>query len=473
MKIYKILALILFTTLLSCQKFVDVKKNSNQKLISTAKDCQLLLDNYTMMNADYPVDGEISADDYYTSASSYTQDAVPVITTEERLLYSWQPMAIRAKADANWMNPYRIVNTANLVLENLEIIKGEDPALMNTLKGSALFYRAYALWFVAQLYAKPYTAATAAQDPGVPVRLTSDLNEVSSQGTVQGTYDSIISDLKTALELLPAMPSITSRPGKAAAYAMLARTYLSMEDYPNALINADASIKIKRDLLDYNNIAEVNIYGFFSSFQRYNKEVLFQSVTVLNGILTPGIGFTSTAKIDPGLAASYANDDIRKAIFVKPNSGDHAGSFRFGGNYEPTFGTSVLFNGLAVDEMYLTRAECYARTGNVTAAVEDLNDLLVTRWKTGTYTNVSDQITADAALTKILEERRKELLMRGLRWTDLRRLNKDGARKKDLSRSLTINGVTTTFTLPANDPRYVLLIPQNVINNSTMAQNPR
>ncbi|WP_342328707.1 RagB/SusD family nutrient uptake outer membrane protein [Pedobacter sp. FW305-3-2-15-E-R2A2] len=475
MRTFKIISpiFLLCLLLLSCQKYVDIQKSSNQTFLNTANDCQLLLDNYTVMNSDYPTDLEISADDYYTSAASYLAEAQPVITSEEQALYSWQSSAIRAKANANWLKPYLITSNANLVLEALAKIKEgtEDPVKLNTLRGSALFYRAYTLWFVAQMYAKPYSAATAAQDPGVPIRLTSDINEKSSRGTVQDTYNQIISDLSEAVNLLPPTSSIATRPNKAAAYAMLARTYLSMEDYPKALINANAAIQIKGELLNYNSGA-VNIYAFFSPFQRYNKEVIFHSISALTGILTPGIGFTSTAKIDLALAASYNANDIRKIIFVKPNSGAHAGSFRFGANYEPTFGTSVLFNGLAVDELYITRAECYARAGDKDNAMADLNKLLVNRWVTGTYTDQT-AATADEALTKVLEERRKELLMRGLRWTDLRRLNKDNARKKDLSRSITKNGVTTTFTLPANDPRYVLLIPQNVIDNSSIAQNPR
>ena len=69
-----------------------------------------------------------------------------------------------------------------------------------------------------------------------------------------------------------------------------------------------------------------------------------------------------------------------------------------------------------------------------------------------------------------LIERRKELLYRGLRWTDLRRLNKETGRQTLLQR--TIAG--QSYSLPASDPRYTLLIPDNVISfNPGMHQNPR
>ena len=116
--------------------------------------------------------------------------------------------------------------------------------------------------------------------------------------------------------------------------------------------------------------------------------------------------------------------------------------------------------------------------------MKDLNDLLRTRWKvvldangnqtaTSTYVDYT-AANADDALSKILTERRKELVMRAQRWTDLRRLNKDPKYKKDLIRKTIVNGAEQTIgTLPANDSRYVLLIPDPVINNSGIAQNSR
>ena len=99
----------------------------------------------------------------------------------------------------------------------------------------------------------------------------------------------------------------------------------------------------------------------------------------------------------------------------------------------------------------------------------DLNSLLVKRWANGTFTPYTAVDAADA-LNQILTERRKELLYRGLRWTDLRRLNKSPATAITLTR--TVNG--QIYTLPPNDPRYLYAIPDNVMtsNSSGMKQNP-
>ena len=454
MKIFSILLICM--GLVSCQKYVDIKKSGSQSFLETANDCQLLLDNYDLFNTDYPYDGELSADDYYLDDEGYNLDRV---TIEDRSLYTWLPNAIRASPD-QWVKPYNKIYHTNLVLETLAKLSGTE---INNLKGSALFLRAYALWNLAQLYIKPYSTATA-QEPGLPIHLKSDINDVPGRGTVKETYDRIVADLKEAVTLLNTTSTISSRPNKAAAYAMLARVYLSMEDYPNALSSANEALQLQHELLDYNTIST----GTLTPFVRFNKEVIFQSIKGRADILDPGYGEGNSAIIVPELISEYAADDLRKVIFFKENISNEdyttpLGTYRFTGNYEPSVSSSQ-FNGLAVDELYLVRAECYARGNNASAAMADINTLLRSRWADGTYTDMT-AADATAALETVLTERRKELVMRGQRWTDLRRLNKD----QNLTR--TVNG--TTYTLPPADSRYTLLIPQEVITNSKLSQNQR
>ena len=97
----------------------------------------------------------------------------------------------------------------------------------------------------------------------------------------------------------------------------------------------------------------------------------------------------------------------------------------------------------------------------------DLNNLLFQRWKTGTFVPRSASSSSDA-LNQVLTERRKELIFRGTRWSDLRRLNKEGY---NITLQRTIQG--QTFTLAPNSPLYVLPIPPDVIAQTGIAQNPR
>lgn len=454
---------LLYVLASSCQKYVDIKKSGSQSFVETANDCQLLLDNYELFNTNYPLDGEISADDYYLNDQRFNSD---LVTPEDRALYTWQPTAIRATA-RQWVAAYNKIYHCNLVLEALAKLEGTtQPSVLNNLKGSALFLRAYALWSLAQVYASPYSAS-ANQDPGLPIHLQSDINDVPGRSTVQQTYESMLKDLNEAAALLNNTSSIASRPNKAAAYAMLARVYLSMSNYPLALTSADSALTLKSDLIDFNSLNA----GSYNPFRRFNQEVIFHSIIdKQNSVLEVGYGDEDNAIINPAIINAYQPHDLRKQLLVKENLDVPvpSGTYRFIGNYEGAVASAALFNGLAVDELYLIRAEAYARAGQTGKAIEDVDKLLITRWETGTYTGMT-ATTADDALGKILLERRKELLMRGLRWTDLRRLNQEVRFTQTLTR--TVAGAV--YTLPPKDNRYTLLIPQEVITNSALQQNRR
>jgi hypothetical protein len=117
--------------------------------------------------------------------------------------------------------------------------------------------------------------------------------------------------------------------------------------------------------------------------------------------------------------------------------------------------------------MYLIRAEANARAGKPEAALRDLNELLEKRWRTGTFIPYTTN-TQNGLLELVLKERRKELLMRGLRWMDVKRLNREGT---NIVMQRKIKG--NVYTLPPNDKRYAMAIPEDVITLSGIAQNPR
>ena len=96
-----------------------------------------------------------------------------------------------------------------------------------------------------------------------------------------------------------------------------------------------------------------------------------------------------------------------------------------------------------------------------------LNELLVKRWKAGTFIPFSAS-TKEEALQIIKEERRKELLFRGLRLADIKRYNRDG---DAITLTRTIGG--EAYSLPPNDLRYAIAIPEDIIKQTGMPQNPR
>lgn len=434
----------------SCQKYLDLKPDKSQVIPTTLDDCQALLNNAGVLYNAFPSSVELVSDDYYLSSNNWQ-----MLTPDRRYPYIWQ-----ADSEINygdWSGPYNRVLVANQVLEVLSTIKPSEQENMRWkgIKGAALLLRSFAFYGLAQIFAKPYDSRTADQDLGIPIRLTPSISEETKRGTLKQTYDRILQDLEEAVTLLPEVrpgnnaSKSVAMPVKAAALAAAARLYLLTGDYPRAYEKADLCLKGYSQLMDYKDLNPNQSYPI----PRFNSEVLYE-------IAASGFVPISRGLVSSDLYNSYKDGDLRKILFFR-DMGNKA--YQFKGTYIP----GTVFAGLATDEMYLIRAECAARAGNPSKAIDDLNILLEKRWdKTFVPLKVTD---AENTLRLVLAERRKELPFRGLRWTDIRRLNFDSRFKITLRRNL--DG--KEYLLPPNDIRFTLLIPKEIIERSNIQQNPR
>lgn len=438
---------------LSCTREFLAKKPSKSLLVpTTLTDFQALLDFTDDMNV-APGLNVISADDFYRAGNTFGS-----LSAVAQNAYTWAKNVYAGTAVGDWDKPYDQVFVANVVLDGLKNLGAGSyaPADYNAVKGSALFLRAFAFYGLAQEFAADYSTGTAL--PGVPIRLSADVNVIAGRGTLGQTYAQITTDLGQAAALLPQTAAFKSRPCKAAAEALLARVYLSMGDYDNALAAATACLALNSSLTDYNTLQPSASRPFPSPLPDAAEEVLYYSTL----ISTSSYNSSASTLVDTLLYGSYAADDLRKSLYFNAKG---PGNIVFKGNYS---GSSAMFGGLATDEVYLVRAECYARRNDVADALADLNALLVTRWKTGSFVPFT-AAGGGEALSLVLSERRKELAGRGLRWSDLRRLNGDPRFAVTLSRA--VNGIT--YTLLPSSPNYVLPIPDNEISGSGIPQNPR
>lgn len=436
--------------MVSCQKYLEKKPVKSLVIPSTLNDLQALMDRHDVMNETSLELPETFSDNYYVSSADWgSNDEI------ERANYIWDKDATHF---GTWVTAYqKSVYYANVVLDQLPNIQtnANQADQYNYVNGAALFYRAFMFQRLADVYSQPYVAQTASTDLGIVLRLTADIETPSTRSTVQQTYDQIINDMKTALDLLPATVQFPTRPSKVAVYAALARTYLSMRDYVNAGKYANFALQQNNALMDYNTVTPGTILKF-------NKEVIFYSHSNFSSRIAY---FFLGGRVDTTLYRSYDNNDLRKSVFFMDN-GDN--TYYFNGSYDSETFPSVVFDGLTTDEMFLIRAECYARAGNKEAALTDLNTLMRMRWKNNGSWVAFTATDANDALNKILIERRKELVYRGLRWSDIRRLNLEGA---NITPKRVINN--TIYTLPPNDLRYTQLIPAEVMKLTNLTQTPR
>lgn len=453
MKALKLVLVLSMVTLVfsGCKKFLDEKPDKKLVVPNSINTIQGLLDNDVVMNIVNPGTGEVSADNYYVTDQTWAA----LTSNAQKNMYTWEDDITLSEYPNHWSRLYDVVTIANVALEGLDKITAlpAEQVALNNAKGIALFFRAKSFLTAAGYWATAYKQSSAANDPGIPLRLNSDFEPITIRATLQQSYDQVIADLRQSIDLLPATQKVLQRPSKAAALGLLARTYLLMSFYDSAAVYADKSLQLNATLLNYNSISGATTYPI----PLYNTETM-----VYMSMANPAILVNSRAIVDSSLVSSYATDDLRKSLYFVNNGN---GTYGFRGNYTQS---GALFTGIATDEIWLIKAECLARSGNLTAAMDALNSLLLTRWKTGTFVPFTAS-SAVAALVLVLQERRKELIFRDIRWMDLKRLNLEPAFQKIIYRRL--NG--KDYQLLPNDNRYALPIPSTVISMSGIAQNPR
>lgn len=443
---------ILLTVFAGCKKYLDQKPVSGVDTPDTLPELQGLLDRYNRLNITDPGADEISSDDYYLTTADWQAQ-----NEQHRRMYIWEKDNLFPIPSNDWSSPYSSLYYANTVLEVIDRIEPLPTAITewSNIKGQAYFCRARIFFRIANIWSLAYDKATAAADLGIPLRLTTDFNTPSIRNSSQETYMQIIDDLKNALQLLKIVPVAVTRPSKPAAAGLLARVYLSMREYDSCYKYADIALSYKNTLLNYNNSPEIKPNSSFP-FQPFNTEVIFYSL-----VNTPSILLNARAKVDSNLYRLFDANDLRKTLFFRNNNN---GTYGFKGGYD---GNNGLFTGICTDELYLMRAEMHARADRLNDAAVDLNKLLVTRWKQGTYQPYSFN-SKQEALNIILTERRKQLQMRCLRWMDIKRLNKEG-----FNISLRRNVSSQEYVLEPNSPRFALPIPEDIIKMTGMPQNPR
>ncbi|WP_316837025.1 RagB/SusD family nutrient uptake outer membrane protein [Pedobacter nutrimenti] len=443
-----------------CKKYLDIVPKG--KIIpQTANDFRLLLDQTTPKGKSNGFVNSFSndvlmGDDMEInafSASFYKASDQNVFTFAENIYQDFE-------SDPDWEALYNQIYVTNLVITQVMDAEGGTTSEKTELLSEAKVQRAYAYLILVNLYAKQYNPATAAADPGVPLRKGLDFEEKLPRATVQEVYDYILQDLKQALGNLPVTPqlNLNFRPVEAAAYALLARTSLYMNNIAGALDYANNSLQRYSGLIDYNTLPASQLFPgtIQEPIGLQNKELL-----LLKSVVSPSSFFYGNV----GLIGLYdQQNDLRfKARFASD------AAFGLNNGFICTeWSGKTPSKGPSTAEMLLVRAECYARAGKTAEAINDLNTLRSTRYKTGSIFALSASSSAQALLL-VKQERRRELAFLGFRWFDIKRYNVFD--NDQISVVHTINGAT--YTLAPNSPRSVLPIGRKYIDlNPEIIQNP-
>lgn len=444
MKVLKFTLYIFLPILLlnSCRDYVEVEQVGNNRILKYTSDYRGLANNYESMtgsggiyllanaDAEFPVT-------YQNGVSNFWSNA-----------YTWQEKIYDpSQGDSDWNSLYKAVYYSNVIIDGVMSSEKGTDAEKKEIYAEAFVHRAFAYLQLVNTYGPQFDPKSANSEKAVPLLLKPELFSSLEPSTVGQVYDQIISDLQSALaNNIQDTPDFNVLPSKRAVYALLARTYLYMGSYQLSLDNAQKALAMQNGLIDLKTFAS----GFSYPVLIENPEVIFSKTLLLA---------YAGAPLSTDLLNSFGSNDLRYDYYtIAGNNFFPAYTGRgFGiSRYSYTNGINV---GVSVPEMYLISAECYARLGQTQEAVDNLNILRAKRYKLGTDYEVS-ATTSTEALNLALVERQKELIGRGFRWFDQRRLNLDPLYQKTYTRIFK----GQTYTLEPNSKGYVFPINQNYID---------
>ncbi|QSB29186.1 RagB/SusD family nutrient uptake outer membrane protein [Flavobacterium sp. CLA17] len=426
----------------SCRDYVEVEPVGNNRILKYTSDYRGLANNYTTMSSFGGIQLLASADVEFPTTY---QNGVSTIWSNS---YTWQQTIYNpSQGDPDWNGLYLCICYSNTIIDGVMSSEGGTDAEKREIYAEAFVHRAFAYLQLVNTYGPQFNPASDNSEKAVPLLLKPELFSSLERSTVAQVYDQIISDLKSALANdIQDTPQFNVVPSKRAAYALLARTYLYMGSYELSLDNAQKALEMQNGLIDLKTFASGNSYPVLIQ----NPEIIFSKTLLLT---------YRGAPLSNDLLNSFESNDLRYNYYTIAGTNffpSYTGRGFAIANYSPTTGINI---GVSVPEMYLIAAECYARLGQPQKAVDNLNILRAKRYKAATTYEVSATSNTEA-LNLALVERQKELIGRGFRWFDQRRLNLDPAFQKTYTRVFK----TITYTLEPNSEGYVFPINQNYID---------
>lgn len=369
-----------------------------------------------------------------------------------------------------WLENYVIIDRVNRVLAVIDEIEegvGEQ-GTKDKIKGELLALRAYAHLELIRNFADKYEPSAL----GVPYMEKSEISS-PSRLTFAETMAKINADLAAAKPLIPESADDNTRITRAAVSAIQARVALYEQNWDNALAYSTEAI---------NALPLATRTDFPDIWKDESEdEVIWKAKRVVGDEEVGGIYTQAGYLDDPAgtrvyFAASYEltelfdqDNDIRFQSYITIDEDREAEGetpnvvVKYMSN-DPGSRNLADLKLFRTGEMYLIRAEAYARKNDLGNAADDLNDLRAERIDSYADESFSGQ---QEILDAILTERFKELAFEGHRHFDLRRYNLPITRNPEDA----INALGAVLLEPT-DAQYVFAIPNSELRaNPNMVQN--
>ena len=438
---------------------------------------------------------------FYQMSDFASDDIVCAYKTEDDLINSFRykdRTAEKSNINYFWEMSYKLIYGANVAISMADL-KGDDP-LTNQLKGESYFLRAYSTHNLLRFFAKPYNTANK-QQPGVILRYDKADNMPKGRSSLENCYNYITSSLKTAESLMEdEMPEGRINDNrryasKDAVWALLSRVYLYKGELDSCIMYADMVISSERFTLE----SAESYPTYFPNAKNSMESIWLIPFNLVDDLIEGSVasmiyngnncwaeeGATPSLMEDMGYGTELMDIDQRWGYILtdEPVVKNGVNMFYISKFSEqdgsPTLCSPVF---LRLAEVYLNRAEAYAKKGNVEAA-SDLNTILENRLIIPEGGDIGDYLydfstnSSDEMVDIVLKERRIELAFEGHRIFDLLRNGKDIVRNYWGFHLDTYNGVPPSsepgldaggVLFHADDPDVIYPIPSSEISTNKL-----
>ena len=414
----KYIALFLFLVMaVSCQNFLDIKPHE-EVIPSTAEEFSALLhthlDNMDNGSQDYPIPST-SGVTYYDQIADNLEVA---LSSSRSILYSYPGEmygGTGSKSTTLYSNFYSLIRDCNIIFG--ELTERESDMARDVL-GTAYALRGISYYELLWRFCQPVDPSRDDQ-LGLQLVATFDMEERPLRSSMQETIEFIEDDLLKALSYNVQTPVYRFTAPVVKGY--LARFYFWTHQWEKAVEWANEVLS-EYPLLDREGYREMMTPSYTPKGNMIIKsEILSSSSTDESaGKYTPLNERPLSLRFLNTFNEKEKTDDIRYEMGVN----------------NARVATKFIFSGMRSAEMLLIRAESHYHLGHTEEALADINDLRSRRIKDYTPLTLETlpeplldgYISADAngneltpLIAMILTERRKELLLEGDRFFELKR----------------------------------------------------
>lgn len=485
---YTIIIIITGLLITACNKQIDsvrplTKIDKEGELASLAGIEETTVGNYSLLQGSGFNNFDVPMHDFAESRGNNVtlQTWKPADKTTDAFFFRNSTSPTQGNSADFYRGAYQVIVSVNTTLEGIAVLEKTAYSTLTEVeknrfryaKGENLFLRALVYFNLVRVYGKPYYQS-AAESPAVILKTSSDIKDVPERSTVKQVYDFIISDLEAAAQLMKAPVNKTNAFGSAAAaWSLLSRAYLykggsiaapdaasnqRVIDYADSVIEQTAGKYILLQGDAYSKMFADDESGTIGRANgTTNKELIFAYDNAAGGssigqfyhyddIYGVGATFLPSASFKSLLAPG----DVRSTFLkLNPNS-----------NFVETTKFLVLpeawltrapYIHFRLAELYLNRAEAYAKMSNTAKAKENLKAI---HTRAGLPASDIDNLAAQDVLAAVLKERRIELAFEGHNSFDYFRNGLPMIRT-----AADNNG--TAMTIAPTDPKVVLEIPKN------------